>query len=107
MCQGEDIMTQHRLIFLKGNAGFALSVKLKMLVGEHPNDIVTHPVHAFDYDSSVLSTPFMLIAARSVLSKVCRGCCPCTDTTPSIDGVVTETLSNSDANLWCCDTYPV
>ncbi len=33
-------MTQHRLIFLKESAGSALSVKLKMLGGEHLNDTV-------------------------------------------------------------------
>jgi len=93
MCQGEDTMTRHRLIFLKESAGSALSVKLKMLGGEHLNDIVVHPVHAVDYHSSTLSTPFTLTAAGSVLSKVCRRCCPCTDTAASID-----------ARVWCCDT---
>ncbi len=70
MCQGEDTMTRHRLIFLKESAGSALSVKLKMLGGEHLNDTVIHPVHAVDYHSSTLCTPFMLTAAGSDLSTI-------------------------------------
>ena len=89
-------MTRHRLIFLKESVGFALSVKLKMLDGEHLSDTVIHPVHAVDYHSSTLSTPFPLAAAGSDLSNVCRCCCPCNDTTALID-----------ASVWCGDTDTV
>lgn len=41
-------MTRHRLIFLKESAGFARSVKLKMLGGERLNSTVILPVHAID-----------------------------------------------------------
>jgi hypothetical protein len=59
-------MTQHRLIFLKESAGSALSVKLKMLGGEHLNDTGIHPVHAVNYHSSTLSIPFMLTVTEFV-----------------------------------------
>lgn len=86
-------MTRHRLIFLKGNAGFALSVKLKMLGGEHLNDPVIQPVHAVDYHSSTLNTPVPLTAAESGLSEVRKRCCPCTDTT-----------ALTDVRIWCRDS---
>ncbi len=66
MCQGEDTMTRHRLIFLRENVGFAMSVKLKMLGGEHLNDTGIHPVHAVNYHSSTLSIPFMLTVTEFV-----------------------------------------
>lgn len=95
MCQGEDTMTRHRLIFLKENVGFALSVKLKMPGGERLNDTVIHPEYAVDHPSSTLSTPFMLAGrhspattAGSDLSKVCRRCCTCSDITALIDASV-------------------
>ena len=115
MCQGEGTMTRHKLIFLKENVGFALSGKLKMLGGEHLNDTVIYPVHFVDYHYG--ST--MIAVLQALLSRLAHQEVICLQSADAVVlvltlqlrlmpefGVVTQTLSNSDANLWCYDTYP-